>query len=66
MGEVSIAARAVQKDDGTWDPTATVSMDIGEPRVVTFAIPGIFEREGAAIFAGLHYGIAWVEQELRP
>jgi hypothetical protein len=65
MGDVSITARAVQKDDGTWDSTATVSMNVGEPRELMFAIPGIFEREGAAICAGLHYGMVWVDQELR-
>lgn len=65
MGDICITGRAMKKDDGTWDATAIVSMNVGEPRELMFAIPGIFEREGAAISAGLHYGIAWVDQELR-
>jgi len=55
----------MKKDDGTWDATAIVWMNVEEPRELMFAIPGIFDREGAAISAGLHYGIVWVDQELR-
>lgn len=66
MGEISITGRAVRKDDGTWDATAIVSMNVDERRELLFAIPGIFDREGAAISASLHYGMYWVDQQLRP
>jgi hypothetical protein len=66
VSEIRITGQAVRKDDGTWESTALVALSIGVPRELVFAIPGVFKDESGAISAGLHYGIAWVDQELRP
>lgn len=66
MKQICISGRAVMKDDGSWESTAVVTLSIDDSREVVFAIPGVFGDEKRAISAGLHYGIAWVDQELRP